>query len=385
VAERDRPDDDDLDFEFFEDEPRTVETSARPTTPAQRGPAVPKPGPMRPRGPGGGTPIVRLAALIGGIIVIAVLIVVGVTSCRGDKAKGDYEDYMQSVGGLARSSDDVGSQFTQLLGKTGLTLDELQSQLTGLADQQAQVVQRTGQLEAPGAMLEAQQGLVDAMQLRENGLRGMAQAVSQIQPSTDPTEAGKILNEQGNRLIAGDVVYADSFQGRAEAVLKQEGVSGVQVPDSVFLTDPDLVSTASMTAMIERINQGGGGTETGGAHGNGITRVVVQPDGAELSPDIENEIVVTEGFAIEVFVENSGDFQETNVKVNLTIQGQPAIKKSATIEIVNPGETATVTFTDFVELPYATSTTLKIAVKPVEGEQNTANNSVDYPILLTLA
>lgn len=325
----------------------------------------------------------RLAALIGGIIVVAVLIVVGVTSCRGDGAKGDYESYFQSVGPLARASDDIGSQFMQLLAQPGLTLDELETQLNGLAEQQAQVVQRTQALEVPTTLVEAQQGLVDSMQLRENGLRGMAKAVSQIQPSTDPAEAGRILSEQGNRLIAGDVVYADSFQGRSEAVLRQEGVSGVQVPDSVFLTNPDVVSTASMTALIERINQGG--APAGGAHGNGIARVVAQPDGVELSTDVENELVVTEGFAIEVMVENSGDFQETNVQVRLTIQGNPAVKKSARIELINPGETVTVTFTDFVELPYATPTTLKVVVKPVEGEENTANNSADYPILLTLA
>jgi hypothetical protein len=387
VAERDRPDDD-LEFEFFDDldEDRTVENGpqAPQPKPTKRGPGGPGgPPPARPRSPGGGTPIVRLAALIGAVIVIGVLIIVGVTSCRGDKSQGDYEEYFQAAASLTRTSDDIGQQFTQLLAQPGLTLDDLQSQLGGLAEQQSQVATGAAALSPPTTLIGEQESLVEAMELRRDGLRGMADAVSTIQPSTDPGEAGVLLADQGARLTAGDVVYADLFKRDSQAVLKEEGVSGIQIADSVFLTDPELVTQDSLAGMVERINQGGG--EATGKHGNGIVRVVVQPDGQELSGDAENEIVVTDDFAIEVVVENSGDFQETKVQVTLTIQGDPQIKKSTKIDLINPGETAVARFTDFVDLPYTTLTTLKVAVKPVEGEENTANNSADFQVIFTLA
>lgn len=391
MAERDRPDDDDdLEFEFF-DEPRTVEEPTRTMPPLRRpgGQRPPGPGPVRPRTPGAGTPIVRLAALIGGAIVVAVLIVVGITSCRGGGSKGDYADYLQSVAGVTSKSNDIGKQFTQLLSQTGLSLDDLQTGLAGLAEQQAQVVATAKGLAPPGTLLDAQQSLVDAMQFRENGLRGMEQAVAQIEPSTDPDTAGRTLAEQANRLVAGDVVYTDSFQARTEAVLKQEGVSGVAVPRSSFLSDPEIVSVTSLTGLIERIQGRSGGETAGGKHGNGIEAVTVLPSGDELPSSDQTaqdtEINVSTDFAIQVAVQNSGDFQETNVVVRLTIQGEPAIKKKEIIPIIQSGETKTVVFKDFVDLPYGTPTTVKVVVEKVPGETNTANNSRDYPVIFTFA
>lgn len=383
MAERDHSDES-LEFEFFDEPPEEREPSSRREKEPRRPPGGPGGlPPMRPRAPRGGTPIVRLAALVGVVIVVGVLITIGVTSCRGDGSSSDYREYLQSVASLSRASEDVGRQFIQLLSQPGLTLDDLQSQLDGLAEQQTQVVSGALKLTPPASLAAAQLGLVEAMRFREEGLRGMAEAVSTIQPSSDAGDAGSLLADQGDRLIAGDVVYADRFADPAAAALKDSGETGIEVPTSVFLSDQALVEEDSLTAMIERINQGGG--ESIGKHGNGIARVVVQPDGQELSADIENEIVVTNDFAIEVVIENSGDFQETDVTVTITIQGNPPIKKTVKIDVINPGETGTARFEDFVDLPYTALTTLKIAVKPVAGEENTSNNSVDYPVIFTLA
>ena len=138
MGERDGPDDDDLEFEFF-DEPHTVEAPTR-VQPPRGGPGPPdEPPPVRPRAPGAGTPVIRLAALIGGAIVIAVALVFGITSCRGGKSKGAYSGYFESVSAVTKQSDSIGTQLDTLLATPGLSLDQLESGLDGLAQQQAQV------------------------------------------------------------------------------------------------------------------------------------------------------------------------------------------------------------------------------------------------------
>jgi hypothetical protein len=378
VDERDRTDDDDLEFDFF-DEPLTTEAPTQAEPPPKRSGGPP---PVRPRSPGANTPILRLALLILAAIAVAVALVFGINSCRDEGAQGDYDEYFQSVEPVASQSTAIGRQLAELLSTPGVTLDDLESQLGGLAEQQAQVVTRASELTPPGTLLEEQGSLVESMQLRESGLRGLQQAASQLEPATDPEQAGGALAQQGARLIAGTVVYEDLFKARSETVLREEGVSGVSVPDSPFLAGTDLLSSTSLTAFIQRITQGG--TEAGGLHGNQIVGVRVQPGGDELSPDEENTVIASDDLAFQVIIRNSGDFQEADVQVTLTLQQDPPIRKSQRIDLINSNETKVVTFRNFTNLTFAALTTLKVSVKPVPGEENTGNNTAEYAVIFSL-
>jgi hypothetical protein len=383
VAERDRPDDDeDLEFEFFE-EPKTVEAPTR-VQPPRRGPGPPgEPPPARPRAPGAGTPVVRLAALIAGAIIVAVALVFGITSCRGGKSPGAYRDYFQSVAAVTRQSDTIGKRLTALLAEPGLTLDSLESGLDNLAQQQAQVVARARGLSPPSALVDEQGSLVDAMELRQSGLVRMKQEAAQIQPATQSATAGAALAAAAARLVSGDVVYEDLFKAKAEAVLRQEAISGVTVPASSFVPSASDLSADTLSQLIDRIKAGAGGVATG-KHGNGIEAVKVLPNGDTLDPNTDNQIEVGTDTRIQVLVKNSGDFQETQVQVTLTIQQDPVIKKTQTIATINKGETKAVTFGPFTSLKYAEPVTLRVKVKPVKGETNTGNNTFEYPVVFSL-
>ena len=56
--------------------------------------------------------------------------------------------------------------------------------------------------------------------------------------------------------------------------------------------------------------------------------------------------------AIVVAVENSGDFQETNVQVTIRILQDPEIKKSKKIASINAQDTQEVTFADFTNINF---------------------------------
>ena len=87
-------------------------------------------------------------------------------------------------------------------------------------------------------------------------------------------------------------------------------------------------------------------------------------------------------------VEDSGDFQEVNVPVTLTINaGGTPIKKRETIQLIQPAQQQTVTFTNF-DLPpsaFGNKAKVKVFVEPVHGEIFTANNTATYTVFFTLS
>jgi hypothetical protein len=133
--------------------------------------------------------------------------------------------------------------------------------------------------------------------------------------------------------------------------------------------------------VVQRLTQG---PQTGGLHGNGIQAVRWQPEGQDLAPGEDNTVRATDDLSFQVVVENSGDFQETQVEVTLVVQQDPVIRKRQFIDLIDPGETETVTFRDFPDISFSTRSTLRVTVEPVAGERNTGNNTAQYPVIFTL-
>ena len=91
----------------------------------------------------------------------------------------------------------------------------------------------------------------------------------------------------------------------------------------------------------------------------------------ETDPDNQNSIVVA--------VKNGGDFQETQVQVQAFIDSEQ-VGDTGTIPVFDAGTTANVTF-KFEPLFNKAKQSVKIVVKPVAGEENTANNSRTYQVI----
>ena len=261
---------------------------------------------------------------------------------------------------------------------------ELRAQLQGLGTQQQQITERTLQLEVPSDLTEQHESLLTTMQLRTNGLNGLAQAFGQLGDLGSDEEAGLVLAQQASRLTASDVVYADLFEGPTMTILAEQDVQGVEVPSSVFVTDPDTYTQATMTELLNNL---GGGSDGGGLRGTSLISVTAQPDDLQLSPHEVNQLNISTDLAFEVVLRNSGDVQLTDVRVRLTLQqdGGP-IRQNKTIDVLNPDQERIVTFTDFSgELDIAVLSNLIVSVPPVDGESNLDNNSASYQIILSLS
>ena len=368
----------DFEFDFF-DEPSTQDTAT--------GARAVKRGPRRPiRPPTGLTPLLRLVGLIAFAIALAVVLVLWVQSCREEGERDAYASYMRDVGVLADRSDRIGAQLNRVLTTAGIRQADLDSQLNGLAQSQQQIVDRAQTLDPPGRLRNQQRALIEALQFRVSGLRGLGEAFRQTSTTRDANAAARLLAAQTQRLAASDVIWADLFRAPATDELRRQQIGGVRVPSSDFLRNPDLASSTAMKPIWQRIRGARTGGTPGGIHGNGIVSVTALPDGTELSPSEETTINATTELAFRVAVENSGDSQEVGVPVTLTIQRTPRpIVRTRTIDIINSGETKNVVFGDLPEPPFGSPTSVKVEVRPVRGEENTRNNTEEYPVIFSFA
>jgi CARDB protein len=382
-------DDDILDFDFVDDETRELPPPNGPG--GTRPPGGPPPGgprgPRRPqfRPPQGITPLLRLAGFVAFAILVVVLLAVWVQGCAGDDTQTTYENYMADIGAVGRDSQKIGSDLATLLTTPGLAQSELETRLGGLLQQQQLDVTRAQDIDAPGPLTPANASAIEALQLRVSGLQGLLDTFRSTKDSDDATAAGQQLAAQGQRLEASDVVWKDLFQGAATETMSTEGVNDVTAPASVFVQNADLYTARSMSAIWQRVHGASTGGTSPGAHGSALAYTKVQPANIQLSTTNETRIDISTDLSFEVGVQNSGENQEVGVKVTLTIPAQPTpIVKNGTIDVIDPGETKIVTFSDFPDFPFGEDVTVQVSVKPVPGETNTGNNSAEYPVVFSL-
>ncbi|MGE5274456.1 MAG: hypothetical protein ACM3QU_11970 [Verrucomicrobiota bacterium] len=387
--------DTDLDFDFFDDDEPITRQAVDEEAPAdpderpgeRRGSRRPPPG----RPPVGMTPILRLAGLIAFAILIVVLLVFWISSCQGASKKSSYRHYYEKVGVVAKDSEQVGRELNDALTTQGIKFSELQSKLNGLAQREQQNVAALRAVSPPGPLRLQHQEALEALEFRVSGLRGLADGFARASraPKNVTTNALKLLQPPAQRLVASDVVWADLFQAPAQGnggVLQREGITGVAVPGSNFVASPDYASSRYWEAILQRL-QGAAttGSTSGGLHGTGVVKTVALPGNQELSQTTENTVTATTDLGFAVTVEDTGDSQEVQIKVTLTIQQSPSpIVQTKTIDLINPGEQKTVVFRNLGQVQFATKTTVKVDVAPVPQEKNTSNNSAAYPVIFSL-
>jgi hypothetical protein len=382
MSERDT----DIEFDFF-DEPETEEAAERVRTPRRQGPR----GPRRPvRPPSGLIPMLRLAGLIAFVILAIVLLVVAVRGCASDSKHSRYENYINAVNKVAASSTGIGRQLNQALSATGIKESQLEQKLKGLAAQQQQGVAQARDINPPGPLRVEHDQLIQVLSLRASGLSRLADAFRQTATAKNASAAGQLIAAQARLLAASDVNYDYYFRQPTQQELLHQNIRDIGgVPDSNIFPNPDLASSQAMMSVWQRVHGAATGGNPGGKHGSALGPVKALPDGKVLQAGAsasQNEITASTDLAFQVSVQNSGDFQEFNVGVTLTIQKSPKpIVLRKKIPVINAGETKTVTFTNIdINGLFGLPTTIKVDVEPVPGESTTSNNSAEYKVIFSL-
>ncbi len=361
-------------------------------------------GPRR-GGIGGGGIEMRRLILVG--VAIVLLLIGGywyVQRCQRSEEVDAYKSYVRSANLVTAQANRVATKLEDSFLKQGQTAAQFQTDMNEISKNQQAVVTAAGGLNPPGSMHELQARLLEAQQLRLNGLQGMAKALpAAFQGANGNVTVDKagVISQLFSRVLSGDVVYSDSFKGPAVKLLDDRNVSGVALDDSQFVGTNLLsfVDPKTMAARLTSIAGGGPGTSevtpecqadptakgcaptppTTGLHGTSIETVTISGttlnanDVTEVATDPNNQN------SIVVAIKNGGDFQETKVEVQAFVDSEQ-VGDTGTIAVFDSGTTANVTF-KFEPLFNKAKQSVKILVKPVAGEENTANNTRTYQVI----
>jgi hypothetical protein len=385
------PPDDDIQFDFFDDEPVTAEAPQR-----SRVPRVSR----KPRGPSSSgphqtKPLLRLALLVGCFVFLLLVFALLISSCAGESKKSTYGNYMDKVATIASQSSTDGANTVKALTTPGLGAAAIVTKLNAIAAQEAQNVAAAQGINPPGKLRGEHMNLIESLALRESGVKGLATGFQKtIGSKTKPAIEALELSQQAYRLLASDVVWDDLFKAPSQTELDNQGVRGVTVPASHFLAEPDLVITShAMSQILDRISTSSSTTAPTGLHGTNIGAVAALPNGTggtstPLVAGQLNTVVTSSSLVFQVTVHNGGISQEVQIPVTLTI-GRPAsqggpITKTEKIQLIDPGTDQSVTFSDLGSVPFASPTTVTVDVAKVPGEVNVANNHAEYNVIFSL-
>jgi hypothetical protein len=380
------PRDDELEFDFF-DEPATRESQAPParTRLPRRGGRGTRL--RRPAGPPRGmTPILRLLVAIAALVALFVVFGLLIQSCASTSKHDSYANYMDDVDKIARGSQEDGAAVANALTSASKAAS-ISATLRGIADQELQNLKQARSLDPPGPLRPENEQLIEALQLRISGVGNLAKAIDELAPKKTAGETA-ILEAQADRLVASDVVWSDLFQGPSKTVMSNEGVKGVAPPDSTFVANRQLFSETSLNLMLSRLRGASTGGQVSGLHGTNIVETRAQPGNQVLSTGAENTITATPSLAFAVTVEDSGDAQEVNIQVTMTLKkdgGGKPIVQTKKISVINPGQKKVVSFTGINTSGFfAVKSHLEMDVKPVKGETRVDNNHASYPVIFSL-
>ena len=290
------------------------------------------------------------------------------------------------AGKIARGSQEDGAAVASALTSASKAAS-ISSTLRGIADQERQNVKQARSLDPPGPLRPENEQLIEALQLRISGVDNLAKAIEELAPKKTAGETA-ILEAQADRLLASDVVWSDLFQGPSNTVMKNERVTGVTAPDSMFVANRQLFAETSLNLMLSRLRGASTGGQVSGLHGTNIVGTKAQPGNHTLSTSSENTITATPTLAFAVTVEDSGDAQEVNIQVTMTLKkdgGGKPIVQTKKISVINPGQKKVVSFTGINTSGFfAVKSHLEMDVKPVQGETRTDNNHASYPVIFSL-
>jgi hypothetical protein len=331
----------------------------------------------------------RAVALVGGLLIL-VLLVIAVNSCRTSQKENALKDYNRRLSAIAlESSRQVGQPFFDLLTQGGGgSPQDLQTAISGFRVQAEQQYRQTEELDVPGEMRGAQQSALIALEWRRDGLDRIAQQIRTALGDEGEAADAAIEDIAGQMevFLASDVAWYTRVGPLVEGALEDAEIGGQEIVRSQFLPDLAWLQPETIAAELEQQLTGGGGGDgepTGpGLHGTGIDSTVYGD--VTLQPGVSNRLTFTPDQPFVVTFTNQGENDEFDIRVTLRVQsegGGPEITASDTIPRLVPGESAEAALLLEEAPPLDTATTVRVQVARVPGEEKVDNNRSEYPVL----
>jgi len=331
------------------------------------------------------TLMVRRSVAAGAGLLVLILLILLMRGCLNARKEQAFKDYVRDVGALAQESGQESKLLFDLLSGGGGSDVDVENQLNAYAGESAKLVDRARETERPDELATAQRFLVDSLEFRRDGIRGIADALpNAIARQQERRQGTEEIAGQMQKFLASDRIYFDRVIPNLQAPLKKEGLSE-QAPASKFLPNVDWIQPATVADRVGKLGGGGGGrdqTAAPGLHGNGIAGVMLGDQ--ELTEGTAPSTRVTNDLKLVVQIANQGENTETDVKVNATIgKGSDAIKLTKVLGSIAAGETKPVELPVAERPPTGQNVPITVEVEAVAGEKKTDNNEGTFSAIFT--
>lgn len=322
----------------------------------------------------------RLIALGLGVAVL-VIILLSFRACLDARKERGFDNYISDLTSAVEGSNQLSSRFFSRLLEPPSNPSEINLEAQIAADRSAAEgqVQQVEAVDVPDELANAQAELLQAFELRRDGLAGIAADIPTALGDEGRFEAVKQIAADMRAFLASDVLY-DRARADILEVLSEQEVDGT-VPPSPFLPEPvdRWLDDLQLAAVF-----GSFAPETG-ANGDavrGLALLSTSIDKTDLTADAENTVSLGNALPdLKIEVQNQGEVEETEVIVSYVLSGGPVPieGQGPPLEIDAQGiEIATLAIEQEPELntPY----TLEIEVLSVPNESVFDNNRAIYTV-----
>jgi hypothetical protein len=290
------------------------------------------------------------------------------------------KNYNRSVSELARESDEqvahpLFTTLTNAAGKSALSVEEQVDQLRINAQNLAN---RAKGLSVPGEMTSAQRYLLLALDLRTEGLTKLAALLPTALGKQGKQATAQIAGDMEN-FLASDVIYSQRVAPLIQQSLSSAGVHGLTTASTRFLPNIGWLEASTTEARLS--GHGASASQNAqpvtGNHGSALKGVSVGASTLETEPTL-NHISGGGSPTFTVQVENSGEFPESNVKVDVAVTAAAKqLRASNVIEKTEPGKTTSVNI-PVTGVPLGVASKIEVYVEGVPGENDLENNKGTY-------
>jgi peptidoglycan hydrolase-like protein with peptidoglycan-binding domain len=184
-------------------------------------------------------------------LVLLIILIVVVTS-GSSSSGGPYRSYLNDVSPIAADSQQAGSTLATFLSSShsATTKAAVLAKLDSLVQQSVNDVRRLQALTPPAALSSAHAQALAALDLRLTALQGLRDSISHAFAATDPSPWLPVVATKVDDLVTSDTIWSDFVRSPAYAVLQANGIGGVNVPDSQFVTRSPESLVNAVAALI---------------------------------------------------------------------------------------------------------------------------------------
>jgi hypothetical protein len=263
--------------------------------------------------------LVRRVIALGVGVLILILLLLAIRGCLNARKERGFENYARDLDAVVAESNQLSRTFFTRLEEPERNQSELDlsGQVSGDRNTAEGLLSRVEGLDTPGELEGAQDELVQAFELRRDGLAGIADQL--------PTALGNNSSEAMNAIVgdmreflASDVLYARARADIIE-VLDSEGIAA-EVEQSVFLPDP-IEQWFDPVQLTTIITSAAGEQPNCNVCGTELLSTTLNPGGTTLTPDSLNTITLEDTPEIDVEVQNGGDGEVNGLVVSYELTG----------------------------------------------------------------